>query len=303
MRKILIGIDGGGSKTSLVAADEVLNILESRTGGASNFLSIGIEIALSNLSELIKPILKKYPNSNKILVLGTAGGGRREDAQKLEDALTKLLDADNLSVNVVSDAEITLKGAFVNNPGAILIAGTGSILYYKENDEIERVGGDGKIIGDEGSGYTIGRNALSHLSKVFDGRERATNLSRKMISQFGIRTQKELINNVYKNNFDIAGAAITVIETASLGDEISVNILEDAADKLTDHIGALIKRKNLEELKISFAGSLLTNENIYKEMVERKIIEKYSTIEIVEPKHKPEVGALLIAKTLISKES
>ncbi len=299
MKKLLLGIDGGGSNTSLVAADEKLTILENVTGKASNYLKIGLEDAVQNISELVNPLLCKYSNLDSVLVIGTAGAGRLDDVLKLENELASAIP--NLHrLKVVSDAEITVKGAFGNKTGAILISGTGSILYYKGENKLERVGGDGRIIGDEGSAYSIGKRALNHLSKVFDGREEETDISKILITKLGIESQKELINLVYKNSFTIASVAQFVFEAAEIKDRMANNILQDESDKLINHITALIARQNINELNLALSGGLLGSDNVYKNLVIEKINQKYPKIKITEPKHKPEVGALLIAKELIT---
>ncbi len=76
---------------------------------------------------------------------------------------------------VESDARVALEGAFSGNPGSILIAGTGSIMFGKDSKgNIHRVGGFGRILGDEGSGFHIARSGLTAVAKQFDGRGERT---------------------------------------------------------------------------------------------------------------------------------
>ncbi|MCL4278865.1 MAG: hypothetical protein KJZ60_04155, partial [Ignavibacteriaceae bacterium] len=100
-------------------------------------------------------------------------------------------------VKVISDAHIALEGAFPDSAGCILIAGTGSILFGKdEKGVIHRVGGFGRLIGDEGSGYSIGRKALNAVSKSSDGRGEETLISELLNSKMNSGSANAIINKV-----------------------------------------------------------------------------------------------------------
>ncbi len=302
MKKFLVGIDGGGSNTKLLLTDTNLNILEESVGGPSNFLKIGHESASRNIYELVIPFIHKYKNDEFYIVIGTAGAGRKNDAEEFELNLRNSFYR-NTVVKVVSDAEITLKGAFENEKGAILIAGTGSILYYKSDREVSRVGGFGRLIGDEGSGYSIGRKGLNTLAKILDGRLQSSGIRIIAEEKFEINSQESLINKVYKGSFDIASFAEVVIEAAKQRDEYSLKILEEEAVELFDHITTLIGKENLKKLNLVLTGGLLSNDNIFKSILMNKIKKELPQVEVVNPKHSPEYGALLISKEIITEKN
>lgn len=299
MKKVLIGIDGGGSNTNLLVTDFELNKIYEAAGGATNFHKIGLEEAVLNVQNLVESYFTKFNEDAKIaLVLGTAGAGRKSDAEHLETYLQESLpDID--SIKVVSDAEITFRGAFENENGAILIAGTGSILYYKTNGEINRVGGFGRIIGDEGSGYSIGRKGLNYLSKMLDGRIRKTTLEEIASQKFGIEKGSDLITKVYKEDFDVAGFAETVIEAAEKGEEYSSKIIEEETNELVNHFEVLKNNKDIDEIKLVMNGGLVQKDNFFKRKLIEKLESEIPQIKIVNPKYKPEYGAVLIAKEIL----
>jgi len=179
--KYLIGFDCGATKTECALTDINGKIIYTATGGAANFLVTGTDgtskIILSLLKDCIRKSNISYSDIEKI-VIGAAGAGRKKDAEKLESSLVEIFSADGIkikSLKVVSDAQIALKGAFPNEAGCILIAGTGSIIYGKdEKGNIYRAGGFGRLLGDEGSGYSIGRKGLQAAAKYFDGRGKET---------------------------------------------------------------------------------------------------------------------------------
>ena len=173
--KYIIGIDGGGTKTDCAAADLNGNILFETKGSSSNFLVEGTEKVsekILNLIDKCKGHLKFNYSDVEIIFIGTAGAGRRSEAIRLENSFINYSMCKGIEFKkfiVESDARIALEGAFTEKPGAILIAGTGSIMLGKNPEgKIFRVGGFGRQLGDEGSGYSLGRKGLNAVSKQFD---------------------------------------------------------------------------------------------------------------------------------------
>lgn len=303
--KYLIGMDGGGTKTKGILTDIDLNPIYETIGGPSNFLVIGTE----KVSETILNLINECTSSQNIsssdieaIVLGTTGGGRRNDAELLEKQIFEDAKLKTISINkfrVESDARIALEGSFSGKAGSILIAGTGSIMFGKdEAGEIHRVGGFGRYIGDEGSGYRIGRLGLNAVARYFDGRSRSTKIADLLEQEFSISTSEQLITEVYRNNFNIAAAAPIVFDAAENGDKIAQRILEDEADELLLHIYSMKIKLNVSILNVSLIGSLLTTANYFSYLFNEKIIRKFNDVKIKEAEHSPEFGAALMAKQL-----
>ena len=305
--KYLIVFDCGATKTDCALADINGNILYTTTGGAANFLVTGTDetskIILSLLNDCIKKINTDYYEIRQI-VIGAAGAGRKKDAEKLETSLHEIFSADGINIKsliVVSDAQIALEGAFPNEAGCILIGGTGSIIYGKdENGNIYRVGGFGRMIGDEGSGFSIGRKGLQAAAKYFDGRGDETLIVKLIKEKYSIKTADELITKVYKENFDIATIAEVVLIAAEKKDQPAHRILLEEADELIHHLSTIMKKMDTIDLRVSFAGSLISNNNIYSDMLRDKITTSLPSVKIVEPRHSPIEGALLLAKELLN---
>ncbi|NOX67471.1 MAG: hypothetical protein GXO85_17125, partial [Chlorobi bacterium] len=133
-----IGLDGGGTKTKCVIVDNQMNVLSELVGGPSNFLVFGVDEVTESLFNLITDSIKQAGiNTSEIdsVLLGTAGAGRREDAERLEKSFIQKVTEVNLPIKkfvVESDARIALEGAFSGKSGSILIAGTGSIMFGKD---------------------------------------------------------------------------------------------------------------------------------------------------------------------------
>jgi N-acetylglucosamine kinase-like BadF-type ATPase len=298
-------MDGGGTKTKCILTDINLNPIYETIGGPSNFLVIGTE----TVSETILNLLSDCTSSQNIslsdieaIVLGTTGGGRRNDAELLEKKIYEDAEQKSIPINkfkVESDARIALEGAFSGKAGSILIAGTGSIMFGKdEAGEIHRVGGFGRYIGDEGSGYRIGRKGLNAVARFMDGRAKSTKIADLLEQEFSISTSEQLITEVYRNNFNIASVAPLVFEAAESGDKIAQRILEDEANELMLHINAMKLKLNVQLLKVSLIGSLLTTANYFSYLFNEMVIRKFNDVKIMEAEHSPEFGAALMAKNL-----
>ena len=186
----VIGIDGGGTKTLLKIADRNGKLLVVCQGGPSNIYSSSLDIVKENVGQLINDGLQKLNidiNSLDCVCMGTAGAGR-EDEQNL---LRNLLREVGIRCNIIitDDAITALYGALGKGEGIILISGTGSICYGRKVDSsIHRAGGWGHIIGDEGSGYDIGRRILTQIMKSYDGRDSKTVLAALILDTLGLKT-------------------------------------------------------------------------------------------------------------------
>jgi N-acetylglucosamine kinase-like BadF-type ATPase len=303
--KYLIGIDGGGTKTKCTATDLNNKVLYESEGGPSNFLVFGLDKVSENIFNLLEETKKNLNCSFEdfVVLLGTAGAGRKDDADKLEDHFTEFAKSKKAGIKifkVVSDARISLEGAFSGRPGSILISGTGSIMFGKDaNGEIHRVGGFGRFIGDEGSGYSIGKKGLAAVSKFYDGRGKLTMISKLVANHFGINNGEKLINAVYKNNFDIAAVARHVIYAAKKDDEVCLKIVEEETEELISHIIAMKEKLNQKVMEVSFTGSIITTDNFFSRLLHKKIEKQFDDVKIIEPEYNASMGAVLLAKELI----
>jgi len=303
----IIGIDGGGTKTQCVITNPDGEALFECKGDASNFIIFGTEKVsetIFNLVDRCRGELNISFSDIKAIVLGTAGAGRAADAERMVKAFTDYSLSKNITFNlfhVESDARIALEGACSGQPGSILISGTGSIIFGKDEEgNIHRAGGFGRQIGDEGSGYSVGRKGLAAVSKQFDGRGNHTLISKLLNDKFLIDSSEKLINEVYKNKFDIASAAPYVIEAAELGDAEALKIIEVETNELFLHIAAMKKKLKLPEFQIVFIGGLISRDNIYSKTLKRKLILRMPDVKVKEPDYSPAMGAVLLGKKLLS---
>lgn len=301
--KFIIGIDGGATKTTAILSDSMGNILAEKSAGPSNFLIIGVDNVARTISHLILDLCNEAEVNTQnieIICIGLTGAGRESDAEKVKNAIIDywktLYSTELKKLIVTSDARIALEGAFSGRPGIILIAGTGSIMFGKDrNGNLYRVGGFGRYIGDEGGGYSIGRQGLQAIAKYFDGRAPETKLFRLVQENFSINTPEDLIRKVYQENLDFANVAPFVIQAAEEGDEICREILRKEAEELVLHIKAIKDKIRVRTVYIAFIGGLLSTDNYYSKLLRKVILQKIEGVNVILPEHSPAYGAVLLA--------
>lgn len=313
-KQLVVGLDGGGTKTEAILVDPSGTLLSTKTGGPSNFQILGVEKAAVVILDLVQECAAAAgcePKDIAAVVAGLTGAGREGDKSRMLSGLRDEMKKRGLSferVMVESDARIALEGAFRGKVGIILIGGTGSIAFGKGHDgTIYRVGGWGRILGDEGSGYAIGREGLNVLTKHLDGRIRGTLLTKLVAQKLKLETQEQIITAVYKEQFDVASVAPLVIQAATEHDIECERILNKATFELTEHVRALLLKiesaargRARQKIPLAFIGGLLSSDTVLRKIVKHKITFSLPQISVVEPQSSPARGAVLLGLTMNS---
>ncbi len=157
---------------------------------------------------------------------------------------------------VVNDALIALVAGAHDAPGIVIIAGTGSITYGRNrNGEAARAGGWGHMVGDEGSGYWIGREAVAAVMRAGDGRGPATRLTAEILAHFDVADVSRLPRIVYDRDVprvNVAALGPIVQKAAEQGDSVARRILERAADELVIAAGSVATRLEMRGEAFTF---------------------------------------------------
>lgn len=288
MTDIFVGVDVGGTKTTAVAgsATEVL----SRANGVGAAVRPGR--ALASAQTIAEVARKALAASGQLtargMVVGAAGAGRAPEREELERALIAEKIADQ--VRVTTDIELALVAAFGKEPGIVLSAGTGSIALARDaQGQVHRAGGYGWQMGDEGSGYGIGRAALGAVSRAQDGRSPATKLTLRVMAAAKARTFDELITwATVATPADVASLAPGVIDMASHGDPVAQGILDYAVRELVALATALAPNVGPAPASVALAGGLLGDTGALRAPVIAKLRES----KTFTPREEPVEGAL-----------
>src|SRR5216684_573498 len=230
----VLGIDSGGTKTVCLLADERGSILSEGRGPGANLHTTG-ELGVEKvLHEVMEEAIGDRGITPAAICLGIAGVDRDDEARTVRAIMRRI--GQRSRVVVVNDALIALVAGAGDAPGIVIIAGTGSIVYGKNQaGDAARAGGWGHMIGDEGSGYWIGREALAAVMRGADGRGPSTALAAEVLSYFNVADVSRLPRIVYDREMprmSVAALGPIVQTVAADGDAVAVRILERAADEL-----------------------------------------------------------------------
>lgn len=242
--RYFVGIDGGGTRTTLGIADETGREVLRRVGPAGlvdpRRPAATAELLVSLVREAATTAAFDGPAT--ALCAGLAGVGNEAEREIVQEAFVRGGVAERVAV--LSDGEIALIGALEGGPGILVIAGTGSVAYGRaENGRVERCGGWGMTLGDEGSGYAIARAGLRSALYAVDGRGPRTSLFPILLDVIGLAVAEAIPSwTARAEKAEIAMLAIHVIRAAERGDAVAREIVADAALDLAAHVEALTKR-------------------------------------------------------------
>jgi N-acetylglucosamine kinase-like BadF-type ATPase len=275
--------------------------------GPGNPNVVGLEGAASNLADLLIGCCAAGnidPADVRAAVLGIAGVGSGPIRRQLLDRMTETLCVRRVhvpEVHLETDARIALEGALRGGPGVIVIAGTGSIVLGKTADGTGiAVGGWGRLLGDEGSGYFLGREALRAVACEMDGRGAATRLRTLLKEVHGLRGREEIIDAVYQQQFDIASLAPLVLRAADEADPAALDIVHRGTDLLADQAGVAVRGiDDGERVGVVLAGGLLEHDTIYARILRERLASRFPRVEVRAALAPPIEGAVLMACALV----
>ena len=271
-------MDAGGSNTELLLrtlsveasseADEI-----HLQGPGANPKRIGMEKSARVLADLVHQALRRRPGVKlQSVCAGVAGADSEVRRKTLTTFLCQALGegASSAHTHIVHDARIALEAAFGRESGIIVITGTGSAVFGRtEEGELGRTGGWGYILGDEGSGYALGRAGLRAVARAMDGGP-PTLLQTLLPEKYGAESRASLIRAVYDAEPPLGGAAQTVLQAADEGDAVAARILEEQTSALARQVSWLADRDALIAPRVALFGGL-TNGAGYVEALRRAV--------------------------------
>ncbi|GAC1417659.1 MAG: N-acetylglucosamine kinase [Gemmatimonadaceae bacterium] len=302
MSEIVVGVDGGGSKTRILVGTpegEVLATVEGpksavQPGEAERSAQVIAELVTQALAEIAQPGAV-FP---RVLYCGVAGTGRDEERRALHSAL----DTRELAEEVVIDSDglIAMYDAFDDHPGILLVVGTGSGAYGRSPaGEIVRCGGWGPTFGDEGSGGWIGKRALSIVAASSDGREPPTALLFPILAATECEDVQDLIPWAAAADARAFAALVPVVlSTAAAGDPLANALLTLAAEELVLHIRALARQLFVDEraaIPVAFSGGLMERGSPLRKRLEQRLKSAVPGAQVRSEEVLPARGALRAA--------
>jgi N-acetylglucosamine kinase-like BadF-type ATPase len=312
----LLAVDGGGTKCLAVFAEEDARIVGMGRAGSCNYQGIGEEAASRELAKAIRQAMNDVSANHPALssaepwnvdcaVFGLAGLDTEHDREVIVSMVEGVLRQLHIRVNhlvVENDGFAALLGATNGEPGILVIAGTGSIAYGVNRQGITaRSGGWGHRVGDEGSGYWIGKRAITAVLKASDGRGEPTALAGRLLPYLGLRQVEELFNWTYGSTYSVekvAELSPLVSQAAAEGDAVAKKILLDASEELFLAARAVIDKLAMSAtaFKMILQGGVLQNDERVRAMVVERVLRHAPQVQIDKAQNDPIYG--VIAKGL-----
>ncbi|HEX8943470.1 MAG TPA: BadF/BadG/BcrA/BcrD ATPase family protein [Gemmatimonadaceae bacterium] len=277
MTYIVIGIDGGGSKTHAMVADEQGRTIAETVGPGSAVRPGKAEHSANVIADVVRDALASCDMTHvtpRVLSIGVAGAGRETERQELWQALVSRDLAAELVIH--SDFSIALDDAFSDGPGVLLISGTGSVAFGRgPTGATSRCGGWGPVCGDEGSGAWIGRRALSVVTAAADGREPETALTGAILTAAQVNETSDLIGwAANASPAQLASLAPVVLSVADAGDLRANAVVSLAVEELVLHVRALARQLFGDEraaLPIALSGGMLARGTTLRKRLEHRL--------------------------------
>lgn len=297
-QKFFLGIDGGGTKTTGLLADQAGHVIGKAESGASNYHAVGEEQTKRVLSKVISQLIA---DANILLescacCLGLAGVASSADRR----VVRRICDEIGLPGNhiLTHDAQIALAGGAEELSGVIIIAGTGSIVYgINTVGQEAQAGGWGHLLGDEGSGYDIARRAFQAVARAADGRGDPTLLSSLMLDALEFSQSRNLIPWIHSAGKDqVAQFADVVFNAANSNDSVAQRILDEAADELTLAARVVIDKLGFSQpFNLVLSGGIFSHQPTFIESMRSRLRDLSPHARVRLPKREPAYGAILMA--------
>jgi len=295
----VLGIDAGGTKTVCLLANSQGEIVSEGRGPGANLHTAG-ELAVEKvLHAAMEAAIGDRDIIPAAVCLGIAGVDRDDEEMAVRAIMRRI--GYKSRVLVVNDALIGLVAGARDEPGIAINAGTGSIVYGRNAKfEAARAGGWGHMIGDEGSGYWIGRESLAAVMRAFDGRGPETSLTADILSYFNVNDESRLPRIVYDREqprSSVAALGPIAQRAAEQGDAVAVRILERAAEELVLAARSVATRLEMRGDAFSFylAGGAFRVVPWLVDELKRRLSEVAPRAQVESLDQEPAVGAVWLA--------
>ncbi len=305
MIRIVAGVDGGGSHTRLILADEQGREIGRADGPPSAIRPGDGGRSPAIIARMVRDALRAAGRPEEraaALCAGVAGAGRDAERDTLARALLDAGVADDVVVE--ADAAIGLEDAFGEGPGILLLAGTGSVAFGRgPTGTIGRTGGWGPLIGDEGGGVWIGRRALGVVAAAADGREPETSLTGAVLTATEVPRAEDLIAwAAAAGPVELAALAPAVLRCAENGDRRASSLVSFAAEELVLHVRALARELFGDEraaFPVAVAGGLMGRGSPLRSAVEHRLRSATPGAQFDGREIDPARGAVRVALRLL----
>jgi N-acetylglucosamine kinase-like BadF-type ATPase len=300
----VIGIDAGGTKTVCQLADAHGRLVTETRGPGANLQAAGELQVEKVLHDVMERALASGPATAQGLVpaaicLGIAGVDREDDSRVVWSIMRRI--GYKARLVVVNDALIALEAGIGEGPGIVVISGTGSICYGRNSEgQAARAGGWGYVLGDEGSGYWIGRAAIRAVLREQDRRSGGTLLTELLLKHFEVKRPQDLLHAVYYRGVkppEIAALAPYVQHAFERGDDVAAGIMDGTARELTGYAVSVARRLHMldEAFMLLLSGGIFRGLHWLVDELPKRLREDAPNVRVRLLDREPAEGAIRLA--------
>jgi len=270
----ILGIEGGGTKTTWALLTRSEKVLAQGVAGPGNTLLL----TNSQLDMLFKVI--RFEAGTDIEAIGGAFAGCQlsEEKKRVEKILRRVWPQAK-AVRVVEDTRSVLVAAFGDGPGIVVIAGTGSNVAGQKSADapIEKAGGWGHLFSDEGSAYDIARRGLQIAYDSYDATRKISLLAREFLAAAGKSSMEELVPFLLKDTSKttVAQWARCVFSATRKGDLDAKRVIDSAVSMLVGNFAVLAYRLKLTKPQVALTGGLFDNQPGYAKAFQRELKREF----------------------------
>jgi len=299
-KSYIIGVDGGGTKTRAVIGTKDGSVLAVMDGDGTNIKSTPSYEVRQHIQQLLECLVQKVGATKSdisTVFLCVAGGDRQEDLIRWKEWIAHIFPFPFCKVTVTNDAVAALTSGTFTQEGLVVIAGTGSIVYVVQENFISRIGGWGYLLGDEGSGYYIGQEALRAITRQYDAyglNEDA--FSKAILERLALTDPTEIITLIYEHTqprICISSITRTVLLLATQNNEIAKRIVDRAVTHLVQLLQKMFRKEpQVKKFPIVTCGGLFENQ-YFVQCFQAKLQQSTIDNQIIQPEVPPAIGAFI----------
>ncbi len=289
--KYVIGIDGGGTKTTALLADKKGELLSRVEAGPTSPRNIGAEKAAKTLLKIIKDIEDEKEAARIIIGLASV----EEQPSYIKEIEKHFPEEVRKKSRIVSDQLVAFRAGTEKEDGLLLIAGTGCVARGWRSGREAKVSGWGWLE-DKGSAFWLGQKVLQAILSAFDGRGPETLLKEIVFSELEVGSVQELLDVVYKDPLEVVPSFSSFCDAAcKRKDEVARGLMKKAGEELALTSLTLVKKLNFKgSFPFVLVGSMF-NSKIVLDTVKNRVGEEAPKVKFIRPQEMPAVGAIKIA--------
>jgi N-acetylglucosamine kinase-like BadF-type ATPase len=293
-----LGVDAGGSKTECAVGDDHA-VLGRATAASSKAQKVGQDAARLAIHAAIQQACQKAGVSPQQITRTCVGIAGASDARTALWVQRMVRDTVSGEVEVVGDNVIALQAAFRDTPGVIAMAGTGSIVFGRnERGDTARAGGWGPLISDEGSADWIGRRAVAGAVRALDTGQ-STTVNQAILEAWQVATREDIVrvaNALPRPDFAVLFPH--VLHAAEGGDPIARELLVHAGTELAGLAKIVIRKlwPGRHSVRVCVAGGVFNSSSLIRQVFGNSLRAERPDVAVSFGHVHPVAGALALAR-------